>query len=120
MKFLWTTILVSNMEKSLDFYRNAVKLKLDRRFSPAPHMDIAFLGEGETKVELICDGSLDQINHSAMMAMGFETDSLDLKMDEMKSLGIPIDEGPYRPSPNIRFFYVLDPDGVRIQFVEEK
>lgn len=108
------------MEKSLDFYRNAVNLKVQRRFNPAPHMDIAFLGEGETKIELICDSTLDNVSHSTMMAMGFHTESLDLKMDEIKSLGLPIDEGPYQPAPNIRFFYVLDPDGVRIQFVEEK
>lgn len=119
MKFLWTTINVSDMDSSLEFYRNILGLPLNRRFSPAPGMDIAFLGEGETQVELICNSSADSPIHSLSVAMGFKTDSVELKIEELQSKGISLHEGPYQPSPGIRFFYILDPDGVKIQFVEE-
>ncbi|HCX61202.1 MAG TPA: glyoxalase, partial [Clostridiales bacterium] len=54
MKFLWTTIHVKNMEESLAFYQDVVGLKLMNRFNAGPGMEISFLGEGETKLELIC------------------------------------------------------------------
>jgi lactoylglutathione lyase len=58
MKFLWTTILVNNMDESLKFYEEIVGLKLTERFQAGPGMEISFLGEGETKVELISFGSI--------------------------------------------------------------
>lgn len=120
MMFLWTTIHVSNMEKSLEFYTKVLNLKIDRKYSPAPHMELAFLGDGETKVELIRDNTEGAVNLEAPVSMGFRTDSLDKKMEELESMGIPVAEGPFQPTPNIRFFYVKDPDGMKIQFVEQK
>lgn len=121
MKFLWTTIAVSDMNKSLEFYRNAVGLELERRYSPAPPMEIAFLGRGDTKVELVCNKNGGPVIHREKgISLGFATASLDLKIRELESMGIGIYEGPFHPVPTISFFYVLDPDGVKIQFVEEK
>lgn len=120
MKFLWTTLNVSNMDKSLEFYRNVAGLKLERRYSPVDFMDIAFLGEGETKIELICNKEEKSLDHGKSVSIGFGTASVDLKIEELKSQGIEIYEGPFQPAPHIRFFYILDPDGVKVQFVEEK
>lgn len=39
-------------------------------------------------------------------------------MSEIKSKGIEIDKGPFMPNPNIKFFYIKDPDGFNIQLVE--
>ena len=55
MKFCWATIMVKDMEESLKFYQEIVGLKVDRRFEAGPGVEIVFLGNGETKVELICD-----------------------------------------------------------------
>jgi lactoylglutathione lyase len=45
MKFLWTTILVDNMDESVKFYEEVVGLKLTKRFQAGPGMEISFLGE---------------------------------------------------------------------------
>ena len=58
MKFLWTTILVNDMDESLKFYEEIAGLKPVDRFQAGPGMEIAFLGEGETKIELICNEKL--------------------------------------------------------------
>ena len=42
------------MEESLKFYQEIVGLNLVRRFNAGPNTEIAFLGDGETKVELMC------------------------------------------------------------------
>ncbi len=33
-------------------------------------------------------------------------------------IGLPVQAGPFSPNPSIKFLYVLDPDGLKIQFVE--
>ena len=50
MKFCWSTLRVKNMDESLKFYEEVVGLILDKRFNAGPGMEIAFLGDGETKV----------------------------------------------------------------------
>ena len=118
MKFRWTTINVTDMEKSLGFYRDVVGLELDRRFKPAPHMEIAFLGTGETQVELIYNTEGSDADYGAGISLGFEVDSLDNLLPFLNVKGIPVHEGPFQPNPSIRFLYVMDPDGLRIQFLE--
>lgn len=118
MKFCWCTIAVKNMEESLRFYQEIVGLTLDRRFGAGPGRGIAFLGNGETKIELIWDEAVKEIRHSLDISLGFEVESADDKMAELKNQGIKIHSGPFQPNPHIQFFFVLDPNGVSIQFAE--
>jgi lactoylglutathione lyase len=77
MKFCWTTVNVTDMENSLGFYRDIVGLELDRRFKPVPHMEIAFLGNGETQVELIHNAEGGNTYTGKGISLGFEVESLD-------------------------------------------
>jgi predicted enzyme related to lactoylglutathione lyase len=43
MKFLWTTILVDNMDESVKFYEEVVGLKLTKRFQAGPVDKVASL-----------------------------------------------------------------------------
>lgn len=119
MKLSWCTIHVKDMEKSLKFYREIVGLKEKTRFKAGPEMEIVFLGEGETKIELIYDKSKKEVNIGEDISLGFKVDSLDKKMEFVKEKGIEIHSGPFQPNPNTRFFFILDPNGLKIQFVEE-
>ncbi|QEN08114.1 VOC family protein [Oceanispirochaeta crateris] len=118
MKFCWTTIQVSNMEKSLAFYTEVLGLKIVRKMSPNPDMEIAFLAEGETQVELMFNRKNQDIHFGKDISMGFIVDSIDGFMDAMKDKGIDLLEGPFQPNPFIKFIYIQDPDGMKIQLVE--
>jgi len=109
---------VGDMEVSLGFYKDVLGLPLERRMRPGPDMDIAFLGAGETKVELIWSAGRKNQGFGTDISLGFEVPSLDAAMEELKRKGVAIASGPFQPNPTIRFFYVLDPDGLRIQLVE--
>ncbi len=93
MKFSWVTINVSNME-------------------------IAFLGNGETKVELIFDAKSDKRHYGEDISIGFEVESIERTMESLKSRNIKIHSGPHQPNPTLEFIYVLDPDRLRVQFIE--
>jgi len=118
MKFCWSTITVNDMEASLKFYQDIIGLPLNQRFIARPGVEIAFLGEGETKVELICE-----LNHKVSgviegISIGFVVQNLDEMIKFVKGQSIAVESGPFQPNPHTRFFYVKDPNGLSIQFVE--
>ena len=64
------------LEESLKFYQEVVGLELDKRFQAGPGVEIAFLGKGETKIELICREGSGKVNIGRYFC-GFEVDSVD-------------------------------------------
>ncbi|MGI6145121.1 MAG: VOC family protein [Clostridia bacterium] len=118
MKFCWSTIKVKNMEESLKFYQEIVGLKLNNRFKAGPGSEIAFLGDGETKIELFYDEEIKEVNIGEDVSWGFVVDSVDEMIKFVQEKGIPIQSGPIQPNPHIKFFFITDPNGLKIQFVE--
>jgi lactoylglutathione lyase len=118
MKFCWTTLIVKNLEESLKFYMEIVGLNISRRFNAGPELEIAFLGDGETKIELICNKSMKEVNYGHDISLGFEVSSVDEMVAFVKGKGINVQSGPFQPNPHTKFFYVSDPNGLKIQFVE--
>ncbi len=119
MDFSWTTIRVNDMEESLAFYQGIVQLPLQGRSNLEGGMELAFLGAGETKVELIWRKDEKTAHYGQDISMGFFVDDLDATMKFVTEHNIPILGGPFKPNEHIRFFYILDPNGLRIQFVEQ-
>ena len=118
MKYCWTTINVSDLSKSLAFYQDILGLGVALRFKPNPGMEIAFLGDGETQVELIWNASNAEVGFGKDISLGFVVDSIEGFMKVIEARGIPVHSGPFQPNPSIRFIYVQDPDGLKIQLVE--
>lgn len=118
MGFLWTTIHVSDMESSLAFYRDIVGLSMNRRMKAESGVELAFLGDDETKVELLCAPGQGGECFGKGISLGFEVESVDGKLAFLREKGVSVHRAPVMPNPHIRFFYILDPDGLEIQFVE--
>jgi lactoylglutathione lyase len=45
-------------------------------------------------------------------------ESIDKMINFIKEKGLEIHSGPFQPNPSTKFFYVKDPNGLKIQFVE--
>ena len=118
MKFCWCTLQVKDLEESLKFYQEIVGLPLNRRFKGGDVVEIAFLGGEPTQVELIYNAKQPPEGSGAGIALGFEVESLEDTMDFVRKKGLTIESGPFQPNPHTKFFYVLDPNGVKIQFVQ--
>jgi len=119
MSFCWVTITVNSMEESLKFYQEIVGLPVNRRFKPDTETEIAFLGEGETKIELLYDPNRKISDNLKGISLGFKVDSVDEKIDFLNKKGIKITAGPVQPNPYIKFFFIKDPNGVNIQFAQD-
>ena len=118
MKFLWCTLHVKSLEASLHFYQDVVGLDVRRRFGAKPGPLFAFLGGEGSEIELIEDGRGSPCEYGKDISLGFEVKNLDEAMAFVKEKGISVHSGPVQPNPHVRFFFVQDPDGLQIQFVE--
>lgn len=120
MRFSWSTLKVKNLNDSVAFYEEIIGLNVKRRFQAGPGTEIAFLGEGETQVELIEVKGKNEISVGPDISWGFQVESLEKIMELLKKKGIEVIEGPYSPNPSMSFIYILDPNGMKIQLIEMK
>jgi len=118
MEFCWTTLVVKDLDKSLCFYTELVGLTLNRRFKPNEHMELAFLGNSPTELELIQDSTAEQSVAKGISIGFFIDDKLEKIMEKLKAEGFTEQSEIYSPNPAMRFAYVKDPDGFTVQFVE--
>jgi lactoylglutathione lyase len=118
MKFLWTTIHVKDMDESLKFYQDIVGLELKRRFNAGPGMELAFLGVGETEIELVCAEHDIHPGNIVGISIGFSIENADDFRKILMDMGLVVSD-MIKPNPMMQFFYVKDPNGVNVQFVHD-
>jgi lactoylglutathione lyase len=118
MDFCWVTINVKNMQESLRFYRDILGLRVNRTLHPNPETEINFLGDGDTQVELIYNAKNSDIGFGKDISLGFLVPSIEHITERLERGNIPIHSGPFQPNPSIKFIYVLEPNGLKVQFVE--
>ena len=122
MKFLWTTINVKNLDESVAFYSDLAGLQVLQRFPAGPGVEIVFMGNGsdnETMVELLLDSSHTEVNFSESISIGFAVDSADAMLETVKRKDIPVHSGPVE-TPGFKFFCIKDPNGLNVQFFQQK
>jgi len=120
MKFCWVTINVRDMSESIQFYEEIVGLPVMNQISAGPDTQITFLGSGDTQVELMYHTGRQEVTFGRDISIGFEVPSLDEMIVLLKEKGIDIKGGPIQPNPFMKFIFIEDPNGVRIQLVEHK
>ncbi|HOO63737.1 MAG TPA: VOC family protein [Synergistaceae bacterium] len=122
MNFLWATIAVRNLDESIAFYTTLTGLRVVRRFSAGPGVEIAFMGngvKGETLVELLADSNADAVTYGEGFSLGFAVDSLDAMLETVRRQNIPVHRGPVEIPGGARFFLIKDPDGLNVQFFQQ-
>lgn len=118
MKMAHVTIMTKCLDDSVQFYQDIVGLKIQRDMRENPAHKIVFLGneKGETCVELV--ENLQGAYSGEGISMGFEVDDAAGYHRALEEKGLQPGEMIF-PNPHAKFFFVTDPNGVRIQFVEE-
>lgn len=118
MNFCWSTLHVKDLDQSLTFYTEIIGLELVKRFSAGPDTEIAFLGKGQTQIELIDVKDKNTVEVGTDISWGFEVDSLDATLSLIQEKGYDRLSDTIQPNPSVKFFYLLDPNGFKIQIVE--
>ena len=122
MKLLWTTIHVTNLDESIAFYSDLAGLQVQSRFPAGPGMEIAFMGNGtesETLIELLADSKEGTTDIGESISVGFAVESADAMLEKVNSKNIPVHSGPFE-TPGFKFFCIKDPNGLSVQFFQQK
>lgn len=121
MKMSFVTITVKNMEESIKFYTEVIRLNVLKSFSPQSGTNITFLkGDDGGMVELIeyGDNSQAQEKSRTIVSIGMSVKNLDKEMKNLEEMNVPIIRGPINVPSGERFLFVEDPNGVEIELIE--
>ena len=115
MQLLHITITTAQFDRSIEFYRDIAGLGIIRENNGIPFR-IAFLSDsqGAASVELV--ENKDAQKYTSAPSIGFHTDDAEGYRVELIAKGYnptPV----ISPIPGIKFFYVEDPNGIKVQFV---
>ena len=111
------TLRTSKLNETVKFYDWLLGLTVSRTLN-RPGGTIVFLGENETKFELIEDTKAAKID-AKDLTIGFAVDNLDEKLAMLDSRQIPHSQ-VISPSPGTRFAFFTDLNGCGIQLLEQK
>lgn len=116
MKLLHVTIQTSKFEEEIKFYQTYAGLKIQKDLRPAGKQ-IVFLADGddETCVEIVDNPEADAAGNE-YISIGFISQDVEAKREEFEKLGYnptPM----FSPMPQVKFFFVKDPAGVKVQFI---
>ena len=117
MKMMHVTVYASDIDASIDFYEKVAGLKVVRE-KRAGENRVVFLNDGTQDFCLELARGNDQNHYEGKnISIGFGCEDLDKQRNHLESLGITA--GPLiSPRPDVRFFFISDPDGLQIQFME--
>ena len=116
---LWhAAVHVSDLDRSVEFYKKALGLHEIRRDHPEETLSIARLAD-ETEamcLEVMCDKTMDPKEFGGEgWHMGLRCDPIEEWREFHREMGVIIEE-----HPEMNMYFIADPDGNRIEFVPEK
>jgi lactoylglutathione lyase len=118
MELKFVTISVKDMAESVKFYVDVIGLTVAQSFSAGPDTEITFLGDGAAQVELIHHAGSETASFGQDISIGFETKSLEKLYENLKQAGVTITSPIISPNPHTSFFFMSDPNGVKIELIE--
>ena len=120
-RYLHTRFRVSDMDKSLRFYRDILGMKIvEQKTSPrgSTLVFLRFPGTG-CKLELCSFPDSGKIEFSEdLVHLAFEVESLENCILKLEQAGIPITEGPIESSNGTRFIFTEDPDKYENELIQ--
>ena len=116
MRINHITIQCSDLDRSIKFYEEVVGLSIVNDMRGKGPFNIVFLANdaNESSIELIQNNE-DSFNGEGI-SIGFGCNDVEAYHQELTDKGhtpTPI----ISPNPNVKFFFIEDPDGVKIQFI---
>ena len=118
MKLNYITIMVRDLEKSLDFYCKLLSLKVVRELNP-PQGRIVFVAEqkGDTMLELIQFDQVEKVTASGLVISFLAKKPLTELKEKAQAMGYLTSDVLSQP-PKPAHFTVTDPDGLIIEICE--
>ena len=116
MKFIQATIRTAAFEEEIRFYQEIAKLTIVRDARPGRQMVFLADAPGDTCVEILEEADAAE-SGGKNLSIGFLTKDADAMRADLQAKGLEVTE-MIQPSVTARFFFVKDPAGVSVQFLQ--
>lgn len=129
LNFEHVGMTVSDVDKSLAFYRDLLGLKfILRRANPKGNGEVAFLDAGGCQLELIAPAGVLKTKarrvpdiEPGVRHLTFNFDDMDAVFDKLVAAGVEVVEKPrdaFNRDILSRVAFVLDPDGIVVELAQ--
>jgi len=120
-KLLHTRYRVTDLEKTVAFYRDVLGLKETRRHTSGRGSQLVFFKAPGSDEEIeICkfDQSGPVVVGPDLTHLAFEVDSIDQFARESAAKGYPLSDGPHRSAGGDAIAFIDAPEGYEIELIE--
>jgi lactoylglutathione lyase len=120
-RLLHTRYRVSDLEKTVTFYRDVLGLELTRRHTSPRGSELVFFKAPGSEEEIeICkfDGSGPVNVGSDITHLAFEVDDLDAFAAHSAALGYPLSDGPTPTDSGSTIAFIDAPEGYEIELIQ--
>ncbi|MEW6636015.1 MAG: VOC family protein [Actinomycetota bacterium] len=124
MQYVHTCYRVLDLDRSIDFYTNKLGLELARKVPIGEDATNAFLsvpGDPEPRLELTLNHGREEPYElgEGYSHIAFVVDDIDALAEKLERAGgVEFESKPHPISTGSKIFFVKDPDGYRIEFIE--
>jgi lactoylglutathione lyase len=125
VKFLHTSVTVTNIDASLRFYTELLGLTFERRRKiPENNAEIAFVVDPETdaRIELTHWDDKTKVDPGEQLDhLAFQVADLDAFLTKVRAAGVQVAKEPYTLAGGSgRLAFILDPDNIWIELIERR
>ena len=120
-KYLHTRFRVSDMDKSIYFYRDILGMKVVEQKTSLRGSKLVFLKFPDMDCELELCSFPDSGNVHVpedLVHLAFEVIDLERCIERLEVAGVLITEGPIKSSNGTRFIFTEDPDKYEIELIQ--
>lgn len=120
-KLLHTRYRVSDLEKTVDFYKNVLGLEETKRFTSGRGSQLVFFkAPGSEELIEICkfDESGPVQVGPDLTHLAFEVEDLEAFAKHAESKGYPLSDGPHQSSSGSVLAFIDAPEGYEIELIQ--
>jgi lactoylglutathione lyase len=120
-KLLHTRYRVTDLEKTVSFYKDVLGLTETRRHTSGRGSQLVFFKAPQSEEEIeLCkfDASGSVVIGPDLTHLAFEVDNLDKFARETAAKGYPLSDGPHRTEGGDAIAFIDAPEGYEIELIE--
>ena len=120
-KLLHTRYRVTDLEKTVSFYKDVLGLQEIRRHTSGRGSELVFLKAPQSDEEIeLCkfDESGPVVVGPDLTHLAFEVDDMEKFAREAKAKGYPLSDGPHKTSGGSMIAFIDAPEGYEIELIQ--
>lgn len=120
-KLLHTRMRVNDLERTVQFYQDALGLKVSRRHTSPRGAMLAFLAvpNSEEEIELCQLPNSPSVQvQSDLMHLAFEVDNLETFAAGLKKKGFALSDGPTKTGSGSIIAFIDAPEGYEVELIQ--